>query len=532
MNRELRVQELVTLKTIAEHLNEAVSLDDMLNSVLEKLLALTGLATGWIFLVDDAPRYSLAAHSMVPPALNRNNKEPMRQGSCWCLDRYWDGRLESAVNILNCKRIENAVKYKWGETAGISHHATIPLRSGSQLYGLLNVASPGKIHFSDEELALLQSVAYQIGTAIERSRLFTLEQKRADAFAKLGGISRRIASVLERCRVPEEAIHLAGPAFDWPIVRFWTFQENAQMTLRAEHMAECHPESIVAVERDLLIQAAQEQRLIHAGNICVVPLPSTGSRTDILQIVLAEGLTFDRVDIEVIEVFAEHVWLALENACLHERHQQLVSWEDRNRLARDLHDSVNQTLFSLNLTARGLQVALPKEQLNSLASEALQDIQQLSQHALKEMRSLILQLRPEGMEDGLITALVRYAEQLGLRADVKVDTMLELPRLIEEALLRIGQEALNNASKYAGIDQVTLGLHVIKHNIVLMVKDEGTGFSNEIVNRQTLNNSIGLRSMSERAEELGGTCSIESEPGKGTIVRAVLPMGEGGVRLR
>ena len=82
----------------------------------------------------------------------------MCEGKCWCLRGFVDGKLERAVNIIECKRINNAIEYNWGDTEGILHHATVPLKAGGEKIGVLNVASPGKTHFSEEELVLLQSV--------------------------------------------------------------------------------------------------------------------------------------------------------------------------------------------------------------------------------------------------------------------------------------------------------------------------------------------------------------------------------------
>ena len=186
MPEEAGMQDMVTLKTIAETLNTSNDLSLMLDTVVGKLLELTGLTAGWLFLIDERGEYTCISDYNLPPALMRRDKEPMRIGTCWCVNRFRDGRLQHAVNIINCKRLEDAVEFKWGDTQDITHHATVPLRSGERMLGLLNVAAPGKEHFSDSELALLQAVAYQIGSAMERMRLYRAEQRRAHLYARLG----------------------------------------------------------------------------------------------------------------------------------------------------------------------------------------------------------------------------------------------------------------------------------------------------------------------------------------------------------
>ncbi|MET3293012.1 UNVERIFIED_CONTAM: GAF domain-containing protein [Brevibacillus sp. OAP136] len=202
MTEGKRVDELAALKEIAVTLNITNDTNHMLDAVLRKLLEVTGLTTGWIFLMENEPGYTCVVDHRLPPALSWGDKEPMCTGSCWCVDKYWGGRLHNAVNIINCKRIENAIEYKWGDTEGIYHHATVPLKAGEKWFGLLNVAAPGKEHFSDEELALLTAVAYQIGTALARTKLFHAEQKRAELYAKLGDASKAIGAVTELQKNP------------------------------------------------------------------------------------------------------------------------------------------------------------------------------------------------------------------------------------------------------------------------------------------------------------------------------------------
>ena len=367
-----RIQELRALKIIAESLNQANDLPTMLASVLQELLHVTGLKTGWIYLIDEKGNYTLAADYQLPEALNISGKKPMCEGGCWCLDRYQDGRLQRASNIIACKRIEDAIKNDWGNTEEITHHATVPLRAGEEKFGLLNVAAPNKTHFTDTELALLESVAYQIGTAIKRIKLTENEQ------------------------------HLS---------------------------------------------------------------------------VLAE----------------------------------------RNRLARDLHDSVNQLLFSLVLTARGTKELTEDPQI----LEMLTYMQELSQEALSEMRALIWQLRPQGLENGLVSALLNYAKVLGLNVNSDVKGVIDLPGHIEECLWRIGQEALNNCKKHAGTKDACLNIEVKNKKVTLELIDKGAGFS---FHQSEAIPSLGLKSMKERTESLQGKFTVLSELGKGTIVRIEMPV--------
>ncbi|MEI4802080.1 GAF domain-containing sensor histidine kinase [Bacillus sp. FJAT-51639] len=172
-----QMHRLQALKEIAELLNEATDLQQMLEKVLHTLLQVMDLQTGWIFFIDEKGTHQMLVDTNLPPALTWEEKKPMCEGDCWCINRFVAGRLQKATNIIECKRIEDAIEYEWGETESITHHATIPLQAGEEKFGLLNVASPHKTYFTEEELALLEAIAFQIGTTIQRIRLVEKERK-------------------------------------------------------------------------------------------------------------------------------------------------------------------------------------------------------------------------------------------------------------------------------------------------------------------------------------------------------------------
>lgn len=538
MPGKLRVQELMTLKTIAETLNQSSDLHPMLDEVLQKLLAVTGLQTGWIFLVSEKPEYTCVADCNLPPALSTEAKRPMRRGGCWCISDYWDGSLERAVNVINCKRLQDAVRLQWGDTQGITHHATVPLMAGGEPFGILNVASPGKNHFTGEELALLESVAYQIGTAVERIRLFQEQRRRAEDYTKLGELSRRLGAVLETERLPMDIVREVNSSFGWPSVALY-LHEGADLALCAAHdekgSRHCFrkypatragaPGVAFRERRTVVVADAEDESRLRARrgqpayrSAVAVPLRLREEPIGILVVGAHRPRAFAERDIEVVQDLGAHVSLALENARLYRQQQDIARAEERNRLARDLHDSVTQMLFSLMLTARGARGHVTDQP--EVTAQALQEMESLSQEALKEMRSLIWQLRPTGLEDGLLTALQRYAQSMNLVAASHVDGLRELPRAVEEALWRIGQESLNNVRKHAHTDQVSISLRMTDTDATLEVADEGVGF---VANQRRNGYSLGLKSMRERAQALGGTFTVQSKPGRGTVTRVWIP---------
>ena len=136
------------------------------------------------------------------------------------------------------------------------------------------------------------------------------------------------------------------------------------------------------------------------------------------------------------------------------------------------------------------------------------------------MRALIWQLRPKGLESGLIEAIKVYAEMMNLKLTVHVSGVLQLPSRVEETLFRIAQEALNNVRKHAGVMDVQIFVSVTATDILLVVKDEGEGFNVEVVHSIP---SIGIQSIKDRSHAVGGTADWVREIGKGTELLVRLP---------
>ncbi|MCA0989068.1 GAF domain-containing sensor histidine kinase [Guptibacillus algicola] len=527
-DRQQHEQELVTLKVIAETLNRSTDLTVMLQSVLEELLNVTGLKTGWIFLTSEKMNFTCAADSKLPQALSQNDKQLMCHGSCWCLNRYWDGRLKQAVNIIECKRLEDATNLKIGDTEGLTHHATVPLTAAGESFGVLNVGSPGKEQFSDEELTLLESVAFQIGTAIKRTRLFQSEQKRGQNFSKLETITRELWNMERVDHIIDIVVKSTGNCYEWPFVGFFINEGNDIMLSKHFINGEVKNSKERYTERDLpmIKQALHEQESNETSNK-FIPYPDATSTLSLPVSVRDEHIgvlvaskkesAFEKSEIEVTKAIADHMALAIEHVKINYKKQELLLSDERNRLARDLHDSVSQKLFSLSMTAKGARSTQQEE--NPVLTDALKDIQQLAQDAMREMRTLIWQLRPSGMEAGLLTSLKSYAIGLGLEPQCDSIGIKELPRFVEEALWRIGQEALNNVRNHAKVKEVRIILEIHDEEVSLTIQDSGQGFDPALT---TL--TLGIQGMKERTDLLNGTLTITSSPKQGTAVNVVLPI--------
>ena len=204
--------------------------------------------------------------------------------------------------------------------------------------------------------------------------------------------------------------------------------------------------------------------------------------------------------------------------------EELAAVQERNRLARELHDSVTQTIFSMTLAAESSRILLKRDPKQ--VEHQLNRLNELAQGALEEMRTLIHELRPAAVaEDGLIPALHKHVDSLkqrdGLVVELDVHGDASIGRQQEEGLFRIVQESLNNVSKHARVDKALVTLQQNNGRVVLAVEDQGVGFDASAVPASA--EHMGLSSIRERTEMLKGKLKVESSPGKGTRITVDIP---------
>ncbi|HEY0755466.1 MAG TPA: sensor histidine kinase [Ktedonobacteraceae bacterium] len=202
--------------------------------------------------------------------------------------------------------------------------------------------------------------------------------------------------------------------------------------------------------------------------------------------------------------------------------QQLAIVEERNRLARDLHDSVKQHLFVIALQVGTARLRLDHEQNISEAQQRLSEAERVLTQVQEELKTLIRELRPVALEGkGLKLALQELVEQwknqTTIQASLQADDEQALPLLVEEAFFRVAQEALSNAARHSCATSILVRLSNEAEQVTLSIADNGQGFS---AAPGELHKGVGLLSMRERMQALGGNVAIESQPGQGTRVVA------------
>jgi signal transduction histidine kinase len=253
--------------------------------------------------------------------------------------------------------------------------------------------------------------------------------------------------------------------------------------------------------------------------LLAVPLHVNGGVIGVLDVVnKAGGFTAD--DVPVMSVFANQAAMAIEHARLQQQAEQLAVLRERQRLARDLHDSVTQSLYSVTLYANAAVLALAGGKQDVTAGY-LAELQATAQEGMRDMRLLIFQLHPPVLEsEGLVAALqVRLAgveARAGMQTEFRAEGERRLPIAIENELYWIAQEALNNVQKHAAAQHVAVHLRFTGATVCLEVVDDGVGFDPQAV---PPGQRGGLRTIAERVASIGGHLTYESAPGEGTRVK-------------
>jgi signal transduction histidine kinase len=263
--------------------------------------------------------------------------------------------------------------------------------------------------------------------------------------------------------------------------------------------------------------------------IAVVPLVVRDQIAGVFNGFYLKGHEPSEADVVFLTAIADQAAVAVDNARMLRELESKAALEERHRLARELHDSVSQALFSMTLQTRAVELSLSKDPPDpELVARGLAEVRELTQGALAEMRALIFQLRPDALhEEGLVSAIRKHAAAVEAKQALRIqvdasDSELVLAEDVEAQLFRVVQEALNNVVKHADAQSVNVRIGVAGprgRDLVLEVGDDGCGFDTGAEHP----GHLGLRSMAERVAQVGGSFHVDSHPAGSTTVHAVIP---------
>lgn len=436
----------------------------------------------------------------------------------------------------------------------------IPLKAKGELVGVF-AAGPklsGETYSQDDQLTLT-TLANQTAVAIQNARLWYETKRRLQESTILLEVGRALASVLALEEllqmIIDSAVETIEPA------------ESGVIHLLDDAIGELYPKALAGkppgvigeermpIGKGIAGYALEQGKVINVPEVdadprfitleghqefkslLVAPLLAEGRRIGTISINSRQIGAFTQDDQRLLMILAAHAATAVKNAQLFARSEELAIAQERNRIAREIHDGLAQNLASLLMQ---IDFCLGLIDSDPQATKAiLAKAKAFVRENVQEIRRSIFALRPLDVEKlGFLPALHKYAQGFEEQNEVPVhlsivgeEVQSQLPPKYEYALFRIVQEALNNVRKHASAKNVWIVLDLSAPNVVsLRVTDDGLGFDRTVEEMASLRHGggFGLAGMKERTKALGGKLVVEAEPGSGTKITAILPLRKRG----
>lgn len=550
------MSRLTYLPAFLEVLHAAAGPRETLEGSLRYLVERFGFSCGLAVVFRPVPLHAVSLPAGAEPALDAAGLDRL----CDELERMGD--LSALLDAGSELRLDLLLGRLLGRR--VEEHLLFPLVVMEGVAGFLGLCQDGRPPLSEEERSFLSIMVRQVQLELARERALWKERLLAGEGAALLEAGRAIISELDldevlshiaaaslhalgvsRCMVflfkgEEGLLELAYASdLDDPAVAFLLEARPRQEEL-GEGGRIVHEEG----ETILVDDAWEDPRLNH-GLVRAMGIRSMLGVPVIYQgEVIGSILTdepgrrhrFSEEDVRVMEGIAAFAAIAIENARLYResREQQertadlmlrlaRVREEERSRISRELHDSMAQTLLEIIYKAEALLGSGPDERLR----RELEVMLASSRSSLSELRRIITDLRPSsvevlGLTRALASLLDRFAVTYRVEVEQDLEAGLEPGSLYENSIYRMVQEALNNVSRHASASRVRVSLRRAGGRIRLEVSDDGAGFDPASAPHR---GGLGLASMRERAETMGGSFEVESAPGRGTTIRVEVPPG-------
>jgi two-component system sensor histidine kinase DevS len=544
-------QALEAVNRAALAISSKLSLQATLQQIVDSAREITGANFAAIGEFDAANRIeTFVTSGMAEKDIMQIDHEPIGLGLL--------GAILETREPLRVPRIEDdprSVGFPPGHPSMVSFLGA-PILAGSTVLGNLYLTDKrDEPEFSDDDVEMITILANHAAVAIENAHLYEASQHRA---RELKTRNRELAAVNAVARVMSEHVGidellqqtlrqvLKVTGMDAGEV-FLIDEGDGVLALAAKRGVEA--ESLEEITRfkigegfpGLVVRTGQpitttdlaseqsylRKDVVAAGfqSYACVPIRLKGAVIGTLGLASRQLHAFSTRDLSLLEAIGHQVGVAIENARLYEEIERLAVLEERSRIGMDLHDGVIQSIYAVGLTLETTRLLLAKdpgqaEQLLDKAVEGLND-------AIRDIRNFILDLRPHRFEGDLSQGLARLVREFKANAMVEIDveaedqTLKDLPAPQGRALFLTAQEALANVARHARADHVQLSVVQDNAQLVMTVEDDGNGFD-PARQRQTVGH--GLANMRARAEELGGSFTIESQPGEGTTVRVAVPV--------
>lgn len=535
---ELRAQELEVIAQLSLELRQAASRREIYDSFFDLSVKTLHADSGALLLVEE--RGLRFVHCRGPAEAYLGDVVPEMRIPFWQVIRTGE-----AVYISDMDQTANSTLPERYRPLTKDHTlaALIPVRSGETTIGVLHLSFRNRTEFSVYEQRLFATLTDIASNALERAKVVeTLEKQVADRTWEL----ETLLEVASATSSQEQLNKLLDDALDTILIKvgcttgaiylidsdtqqarlaagWWNrkrgFELAAALSLQEENVQKVMKAAgQLRLPDSAFLETADPQRKeIQDANLLCIPIRPEAEALGWIALRDTTGCIQDR-ELKVLSAAADQIGMAVERHFLRQQANDALIIQERQRLARDLHDSVTQLLYSQSLLGEAGRNYLHSGMYDQ-ASTCLNELVQTAHQALKEMRLMIYDLRPSILkEEGFIGALNSRLSTVEKRAGVNASLIEHVSRKLkpaeEEGLYRIVQEALNNSLKHSNATEIEIEFTADEQGIELLVRDNGIGFD-----PSHKGPGVGLDSMRERVSALGGSLSIESKPEGGSCVR-------------
>lgn len=538
---EERTRELSTLLAVAHTVASTLELDPLLNLILEKLEDVVDYGGASIMIIQGQELVIRAHRGPIPQEEALQMRFSIKQTLPQKVIR---ARKPVIIpDVLDDTALAHAYQAVVDEPLDyIRSWIGVPLIVKGQVIGVLTLSYSEPDRYSRQDADLVMALAHQAAVAIENAQLYEKTRRR---LAEIESLQRVTTALLQKLTLEEvleivcrEASQLTGATgsalFSLDEDERWLEVAHSGGTLKlaADRVRFEGTFTGRAIRSGEPLSVNDPDDLAHSSHpvpnlesLLVIPMRHKGAVVGALDVANKPG-GFTQDDVRILSLFADGAAIAIESAWLHQQAEQLAVVEERQRLARELHDSVTQALYSVTLYAEATRMAMSAGKVDA-AAENLQELHNMARQAMLDMRMIIFELHPPVLEEeGLVAALQARLAAVETRAGLKTEILAEdekrLPLPVEEELFWIALEAFNNVVKHARAKQVTVHLQFDEGIVCLEVQDDGRGFD---LTKARLSGGMGLRGMEERAQRINGQLEIKSAPGEGTTLRVAVEIG-------
>lgn len=422
------------------------------------------------------------------------------------------------------------------EAYGVTNYWDVvvaPIFDGGEVMGFVDIVTD-----ATERVTAYELLQHRIAAFAKVAASMTVDQPLSATLRTLAETAAEVTTA-EACAVliVDEAtqqlsvFEAAGlpPEYGEALTMSWHqgVQSPSREALETQQLSIVHDARAMGLENPLYAPLYPYLRDARWDDMVIVPLDSRGRCLGVMQYYHRTGRIHDADERSFLTALADEAALAVANAALYAASERDAALVERQRLARELHDSVSQALFSMTLHARTAERQLASAGIDADAppSATVRRLTELTQGALAEMRALIFELRPGALaEEGLVVAVTRQAAALTAREGIAIhvtgpDEQPSLDAHVEENLYRLILEAMNNAVKHANPSCINIVVETDADALRVTVKDDGIGFDPSLPRP----GHLGQVTMAERAGAIGGDLSVVSAPGAGCTVTVLLP---------